>query len=629
MTKNTLALLFALTFSAALASGLHAEETAAPLDDAAVRARVLAAPTEKDRPDLDGIVLFEGVFTKYAAGLAEVRHQRLVKVYTEWAIEHLGDPRLYHDGRRQELTVHASRTYFPDGTSIDSPDNAFNDVTPDGLDLSTDHIGIREMVVTHTGLVREVTIFLDWTVKDKETNGLPFSALHFPHGEFAALEKVFVADGLHGETVNPPDALYDFGTPEKKGDRLVWHARDLEAAPLAMHGRDGDQLPWIALSSSASWEDALGAVALRVEEAASERSALPAILEKLEKEEPFLSVQDALDGMAGMLVDRTSMVRYEQWTCMIDPRSADDAFHRSTTTPLERCALMIACCAEKGIPAELTFPARWGTIPANVPALEALGAPVLRLPVSRGEVLWVDPGSGGVSLLPPFRRGVDFFSARGSAVARNRHAYASTVVNLSVYWDLVSGEGKLDGLFTGEMAGDHRQPGQDVKAWVSEWSEGAEAGDVTIDMATPGRVRFHGTVSAPIPEKNDRDRVVLALPMIDDPAGLLPALPGPARSGSDEVLFGAGPVDVKLSWTVRIPEGMTLEPAPNAGSTCPGGEFEVKRSVDDQLVKVEYRLAWDGSAVSPGGYPAYRAFHRAVTDERSTRLLFAAEPESD
>ncbi len=629
MTKNMLAFLLALTVSAALASGVHAEEIAAPLDDNAVRARVLAAPTEDDRPDLDGLVLFEGVFTKYAGGRAEVRRQRLIKVYTEWAIEHLGDPRLCHDSRGQELTVHASRTYFPDGTFLASPENAFNDVTPDGLDLSTDHIGIREMVVTHTGLVREVAIFLDWTVKDKEASGLPFSALHFPHGEFPALEKVFVADGLHGETVNPPDALYDFAGPEKNGDRLVWRARDLEAAPFAMQGREGDQLPWIALSSSGSWQDALGAVSLRVEEAVSERSALPALLEKLEEEEPLLSVRDALEGMAEMIVDRTSAVRYEPWTFMIDPRSADGALHRSAATPLERCVLMIACCAEKGIAAELTFPVRWNTTSANVPALEALGDPVLRVPVSPGEVLWVDPGSGGVSLLPPFRRGVEFFSARGSGVARNRHPYASTTVDLSVYWDLVSGEGKLDGLFTGEAAGDHPRTGEDVKAWVSDWSEGAEAGDVTIGMATPGRVRFHGTVSAPIPGKNDRDRVVLALPMIDDPADLLPPLPGPARSGSDEVLFGEGPVDVRLNWVVRLPEGMTLEPAPDAGSTCPGGKFEVKRTVDGPLVRVEYRLAWDGSTVSPGGYPAYREFRRAVSDERSARLVFAAGPEND
>ena len=63
-----------------------------PLTEDEVRDLILAAPSEADRPDEDALVLFEGHFYKHDGGKTEVRRQRLIKIYSEWAIEHLGDP---------------------------------------------------------------------------------------------------------------------------------------------------------------------------------------------------------------------------------------------------------------------------------------------------------------------------------------------------------------------------------------------------------------------------------------------------------------------------------------------------------------------------------------------------------
>ena len=126
MTKRTMllwaalpALIAAAVLPAAAETVMHGVD--GPLTEGAIRAIVDAAPSEADRPDLDALILFEGMWIDFREGKAEVRVQRLTKMYTEWAIEHLGDPRLPWDESRQELIVHASRTYLPGGETVDTP----------------------------------------------------------------------------------------------------------------------------------------------------------------------------------------------------------------------------------------------------------------------------------------------------------------------------------------------------------------------------------------------------------------------------------------------------------------------------------------------------------------------------
>lgn len=613
-----------ITLVITLAAAFAAFGADRPLTDAEIADLVRSAPTEKDRPGDDAVVLFEGIFHRATGAGVEVRHQRLVKIYTEWAIEQLGDPRVTHDRERQALVVHASRTYFPDGTFVDTPDNGFNDVTPDGLDLAADHIGIREMVVTHIGLEPEVTIFLDWTVKDTAAAETPFQKLYFLNGKFPALEEVIVAEGLFGETMNVPSALYPLPRPEMSGDKLVWEVKDVPAAPSNMLGHDGDMLAWIVVSATDEWSRAIRALGVRISDAAEARAGLASELGEAMKDDPPVDGRDALAKAAAFVAERTAPVGYEPWSYMSAPRTVERALATSYATPLERAVLVLACCREQGLPARVVIPARWRFVSPFVPAFELLGAPVVAADDEAGVTWWVDPDEGDVSALPPFRGGHEVFVIDGDRADRSRVLAGENVVELSVSWDLGSGEARSAGTIRGEAAREMKTDEADgaIRDWMAGWTDGAEAGSVRLLEASPRIVRFEAEGKAPFPEKDESGFVSVPLPLPPvDIAALLPTAPDLWRSEYDGVLFGHGPVKAHVHWRVRLPEGYELVRAGEAEVRGGRGIFIVKSVADEGAVDIECRLIHEGVEVPPAEYAGFRNLLLGLTDERNTRLV--------
>lgn len=613
-----------LVFGFALVLASIALGADGPLTDGEIRELVRRGPSEKERPGEDGLVLFEGIFPSFANGKAEVRRQRLIKVYSEWAVEHLGDPRVSWDRSRQELIIHGSRTYFPDGTHIDSPENAFNDVTPDGLDLAAEHIDIREMVVTHVGLEREVAVFLDYTVRDKGPRPVPFHALYFLHGEFPALRKVIVAEGLYGETMNVPSSLWTIPRPEMRGERLVWEAENLPAAPEEMLGHEGDMLSWIAVSETEEWNGAVRGLAADIALSSSKRETLAPLLREAWMKEPPVGIRDALKKMGALVKDRIAEVRYEPWRYMAKPRTVDKVIARSYATPVERCALLLACCEEMGYRAQVIVPSRWRFVTPFVPAFELLGDPVLIVQGDRGEKWWWNPSCGCVGAEPPFGEGHELFIIDGDRTARDKILFEPSEADLSVYWDLAKGEGNVSGTFTGGAAVKMNggEPEKAVREWARGWCDGAEAVKVRILEATPKGFRFEASVKAPLPEKDDRGFVTVDLPALPfDASKLLPEGPGLERSAYDGVLFGEGPVNAHVSWKVRLPEDHELVRSAAAEVRGGRGIYSVKSVRTEDLLDVDYRLIHEGMEVPPAEYAAYRGLLLALADGRNTRLL--------
>ncbi|MBM3319565.1 MAG: DUF3857 domain-containing protein [Candidatus Eisenbacteria bacterium] len=627
--RNRIRLALALLFfaSGAIAPLLAQSAGIGPLSDEEILRRVRTAPAENSKPDLDALVLFDGVFVSFRDGKAEMRRQRLTRIYTEWAMDELGDPRIAHDRSRQELVIHASRTVLADGRIVDAPENAFNDVTPDGLDRSTDHIDIREMVVTHTGLEPGAMVLLDWTVRDTVPREPHPGFAIFPHGSYPVLEMTIAAEGLHGEVVRPRDALFDIPDAGKEARHLVWRLDDLHAVP-PLRGHEGDQLPWIALSPSESWDEVVGPVARSIENAAAEREGLSAAIEKVEKEKPLLGDREALERFAKMAADRTTLVAYGPCRYQLPPRSAQTLLERGTATPLERAVLLLAFCEERDLAAEIIFPGRWKDLPVRTPALGALGHPMLRVAGGHGEVWWVDPTDGAVAATPPFGSGIEYFIINGKEPVRERSPLHANRVEIAVYWDLVSGEGKCEGMVSGPHAADLgiENPESFIEKWLGEWSEDAEAAEVRIPESRPGRLIFSGSAKAPLSAPDDRGRILVALPVAPIAVGdLLPSPPNPAHGTSDRLLFSPAPVEVSVTWKLRAPQDRAVLPGESAEEVCAGGEFSFRRNGEGEIIEANYTLLWDGRSVGTDAYREFRAFRSRVLDERLTRIVLEAK----
>jgi hypothetical protein len=620
-------------------AGCAEADTRGPLGEAEISALVRQAPNEEDMKDAEALVLFDGTYITHEDGMVSVRRQRLVKIYTEYAIDELGDPRLAFDGSRQDLEIHASRTYLPDGSTMDTPENGYNEVTPFGLDRSMEHLDIREMVVSHVGIVRDASILLDWTVSDTAPAGLPFNRVLMLQDEFRTLEKEVVAEGdLFGESVNPSGSGLRLAAPDRAGGRLAWHMSDVPKRPLHAHSRLGDQTPWIAVAAAPTWEDLLGVLGGKAATASFSTHHVESVLKDMEDEAPFIGEREALERIVEAIGDRTHLVRYRPWLFTPQPRPADASILRSTATPVDRCVLMLAACKARDLDAYLMLPARWRNLTEGVPALEALGDPLVRVVGSEG-TWFVDPVRGAVTVREPIEGGLPYFVADGGPVEeglmkmrRETAPVRASDIRLSVFWDLGTGEAKGDGSIEGPAVFGlaWEEPGQLLRDWAEGWTDSAEAGDVRVLASGPEAITFALSLDAPLPSPDDRGRILLELPMpLCDMGDLLPPALNPAHSETDGVLFPPAPASVRLAWQIRLPEGYTLLPGREREIKLEGGSLSVKRTVDADLIELGYHFEWDGRPVLPGAYAKYRELILDVSDGRLTRLVLAEEEEPE
>lgn len=98
-------------------------------------------------------------------------HKEL-KINTLFALNNLyGETFIVYNPDFQTLSIDACHTEQADGTVIPLPPNALNEVLPRAAADAPAYNHLKEMVVTHTGLEKGATIFLDYTLTTKP--GLP------------------------------------------------------------------------------------------------------------------------------------------------------------------------------------------------------------------------------------------------------------------------------------------------------------------------------------------------------------------------------------------------------------------------------------------------------------------------
>lgn len=79
-----------------------------------------------------------------------------------------GETFIVYNPEYQNLEINKSYTIMADGKKVETPDNAFNEVLPRAAAHSVNFNHLREMVVTHTALERDATIYLDYTIHTKK-----------------------------------------------------------------------------------------------------------------------------------------------------------------------------------------------------------------------------------------------------------------------------------------------------------------------------------------------------------------------------------------------------------------------------------------------------------------------------
>ena len=92
-------------------------------------------------------------YTLNSDGSIDYDYFKSLTYNTQFAFNSLfGETFIVYNPEFQTLKINECYTIQSDGTRIDAPANAFNEVLPSAAANSSAYNGLREMVVTHTGL---------------------------------------------------------------------------------------------------------------------------------------------------------------------------------------------------------------------------------------------------------------------------------------------------------------------------------------------------------------------------------------------------------------------------------------------------------------------------------------------
>ena len=112
--------------------------------------------------------LFQKITRTYTLnpdGSMDYQYQHELDLYTHFSFNRLyGETFIVYNPEHQKLKVNRSETKTAEGKMVPSPDNAFNEVLPRFAEGAPPYHQLREMVVTHTGLEKNSTIFLDYNL---------------------------------------------------------------------------------------------------------------------------------------------------------------------------------------------------------------------------------------------------------------------------------------------------------------------------------------------------------------------------------------------------------------------------------------------------------------------------------
>ncbi|MAT38954.1 MAG: hypothetical protein CL946_05050 [Ectothiorhodospiraceae bacterium] len=292
-------------------------------------------------------------YTLSRDGSVTMTYSHALKLYTGFAFtRQYGETFIVYNPEWQSLEVTKSTTEMADGSMVESPANAFNEVLPRFAHNITPYLHLREMVVTHTGLEPDATINLEYTVTTKPgfIPGLMDRVLLAQRSPVRTAEVVVrVPEGtpLQYQLRNYGEA--DPTQSKANGyDVYTWMLSDIPLVAVEDHQPSMWEFCPVLAFSTASFDDI-------VKHAADPASAdeITAVMEQGAK----AAVEDAADDIAKL----SALQKYLHTHVATMggglahtgylPQTAKQTFARASGSPLDKAVLFGALCKAVGVKA--------------------------------------------------------------------------------------------------------------------------------------------------------------------------------------------------------------------------------------------------------------------------------------
>lgn len=107
-------------------------------------------------------------YTLNEDGSVDYRYRKELQLFTTASFDKYGETFILYNPEFQTLTINEAYTVRKDGSTVKTPDNAFNPSLPYSCTDCERFNPVREMVVTHTALEYDATIVLDYTIHTQQ-----------------------------------------------------------------------------------------------------------------------------------------------------------------------------------------------------------------------------------------------------------------------------------------------------------------------------------------------------------------------------------------------------------------------------------------------------------------------------
>ena len=380
-----------------------------PLLNPDVEDIIANAPDASDYPDADTLVLFNHFSHDILpTGQSRYTTHQVVKILTERGIQKYGDIAIPYQPASQNMGVNIARTILTDGTVLQPPEEAFNDVTPPGLLSQNLYSDAMWKVISMVGLAPGVCVEYQVTLEDKVpggetwiTGGYNFQATEATLQTSYALQipKAWhlqwkIANDTSGANPQEPEVSYT------ENDTVVYIWRYGETPALTLEEgmpHVNDVVPRLRYSSIADWDS----VYAWYKELAKGRYTPDTHIEaKVQQLTRDLTTEEAkIRAIYHFVAAKIRYVGIELGQSAYQPSPATEVFQMQYGDCKDKITLLISMLDLVGIKASpvLISVSPYERLDTTLPSLNQFNHMIAAIPTADNTYIWLDPTSSTCS----------------------------------------------------------------------------------------------------------------------------------------------------------------------------------------------------------------------------------------
>jgi hypothetical protein len=432
-------------------------------------------------------------YTLNPDGSMDYRYVKKQKLQTYRAFHNLyGETFVVYNPEFQKLKINGVYTIMADGRKVMAPSNAFNEVLPAFAANAPAYNGLREMVITHTGLERNAEINLDYVIKSAAgfypvLSGYEILAEQEPVKELMISVKIPAGKKLYFKTYNT--AVQPIKTTDGAFDVYSWKLTNVPALSPEEGQPGGNVLaPGLVFSTSGDGREVFTQLtkqeAFRFETDESMRKTLSGIMTDLK--DPFsvaLKLQE-------LVVNEIRLFPVPLRYTGFKVRTATQTWNSNGGTVAEKAILLNTLLNAAGIKASPVAVVRTQYLDDGIGTLACIEDLLVKVELKEQGTLYLSLTSLNSQNLFYSNSGKTFVTLTGDQISFSRAEESKSKVKLQGTF-ILSGDPKITGEISirlesaaNPFLGVSRDKNR-IKSGLSGSITGADVTDIKVSNITP------------------------------------------------------------------------------------------------------------------------------------------------